>query len=79
MAGRRGRRQRAVAQGLHRERRGQNPARNHHADDVRPLARLRRHVAKLGINFEQHFAKELAALAPFAADGLVKLKPGASK
>ncbi len=31
---------------------------------------------KLGINFEQHFAKELAALAPFAADGLVKLKPG---
>jgi oxygen-independent coproporphyrinogen-3 oxidase len=32
--------------------------------------------AKLGINFEQHFAKELAALAPFAADGLVKLKPG---
>jgi len=32
--------------------------------------------AKLGINFEQHFEKELAALAPFAADGLVKLKPG---
>jgi oxygen-independent coproporphyrinogen-3 oxidase len=32
--------------------------------------------AKLGINFEQHFAKELAALAPFATDGLVKLKPG---
>ena len=31
---------------------------------------------KLGINFEQHFAKELTALAPFAADGLVKLKPG---
>jgi oxygen-independent coproporphyrinogen III oxidase len=28
---------------------------------------------KLGINFEQHFAKELTALAPFAADGLVKL------
>jgi len=27
---------------------------------------------KLGINFEQHFEKELAALAPFAADGLVK-------
>ncbi len=27
---------------------------------------------KLGINFEQHFAKELAALAPFDADGLVK-------
>jgi len=31
---------------------------------------------KLGINFEQHFAKELALLAPFAADGLVKQKPG---
>jgi oxygen-independent coproporphyrinogen-3 oxidase len=31
---------------------------------------------KLGINFEQHFAKELAVLAPFAADGLVKLNPG---
>jgi oxygen-independent coproporphyrinogen-3 oxidase len=28
--------------------------------------------AKLGINFEQHFEKELAALAPFIADGLVK-------
>jgi oxygen-independent coproporphyrinogen-3 oxidase len=28
--------------------------------------------AKLGINFEQHFAKELASLAPFEADGLVK-------
>jgi oxygen-independent coproporphyrinogen-3 oxidase len=27
---------------------------------------------KLGINFEQHFEKELAALEPFAADGLVK-------
>ena len=32
--------------------------------------------AKLGINFEQHFAKELALLSPFAADGLVKQKPG---
>ncbi|MEI7808062.1 MAG: coproporphyrinogen III oxidase, partial [Verrucomicrobiota bacterium] len=32
--------------------------------------------AKLGINFEQHFANELTALAPFAVDGLVKLKPG---
>ncbi len=31
---------------------------------------------KLGINFEQHFAKELASLAPFEADGLVKRKPG---
>ena len=31
---------------------------------------------KLGISFEQHFAKELALLAPFAADGLVKQKPG---
>jgi oxygen-independent coproporphyrinogen III oxidase len=28
--------------------------------------------AKLGINFERHFAKELASLAPFEADGLVK-------
>jgi oxygen-independent coproporphyrinogen-3 oxidase len=28
---------------------------------------------KLGINFEQHFEKELASLAPFAADGLVKI------
>ena len=27
---------------------------------------------KLGINFEQHFGKELASLAPFEADGLVK-------
>ena len=27
---------------------------------------------KLGINFAQHFAPELAALAPFEADGLVK-------
>ena len=27
---------------------------------------------KLGINFQEHFANELAALAPFAADGLVK-------
>jgi oxygen-independent coproporphyrinogen-3 oxidase len=27
---------------------------------------------KLGINFPQHFEKELAALAPFEADGLVK-------
>ena len=31
MAGRRGRRQRAVAQGVFRDRRGQNPPRNHHA------------------------------------------------
>ena len=31
---------------------------------------------KLGINFAQHFEKELAALAPFEADGLVKRKPG---
>ena len=30
---------------------------------------------KLGINFEQHFAQELAALAPFEADGLVKRTP----
>lgn len=28
--------------------------------------------ARLGIDFEQHFAQELAALAPFEADGLVK-------
>jgi oxygen-independent coproporphyrinogen-3 oxidase len=28
--------------------------------------------AKLGINFEQHFEKELVSLAPFIADGLVK-------
>jgi len=27
---------------------------------------------KLGINFQQHFAKELASLTPFEADGLVK-------
>ena len=27
---------------------------------------------KLGINFEQHFASELASLAPFEADGLVR-------
>ncbi|HEX7652669.1 MAG TPA: oxygen-independent coproporphyrinogen III oxidase [Verrucomicrobiae bacterium] len=32
--------------------------------------------AKFGINFEQHFAKELTALAPFMADGLVKATPG---
>jgi oxygen-independent coproporphyrinogen-3 oxidase len=27
---------------------------------------------KLGINFQEHFGNELAALAPFEADGLVK-------
>jgi oxygen-independent coproporphyrinogen-3 oxidase len=27
---------------------------------------------KLGVNFQQHFEKEVAALAPFEADGLVK-------
>ena len=32
--------------------------------------------AKLGLNFEQHFAPELASLAPFEADGLVKRLPG---
>jgi oxygen-independent coproporphyrinogen-3 oxidase len=31
---------------------------------------------RLGINFEQHFESELAALAPFEADGLVKRRPG---
>jgi len=31
--------------------------------------------AKLGINFTEHFAPELAALAPFEADGLVKRTP----
>jgi oxygen-independent coproporphyrinogen-3 oxidase len=31
---------------------------------------------KLAINFEQHFSKELAALAPFEADGLVKRTTG---
>jgi oxygen-independent coproporphyrinogen-3 oxidase len=30
---------------------------------------------KLGINFEQHFAQELAALAPFEDDGLVTVSP----
>ncbi len=30
---------------------------------------------RLGINFEQHFANELAALAPFEADGLVRRTP----
>jgi len=30
---------------------------------------------RLGINFEQHFASELAALAPFEGDGLVKRTP----
>jgi len=30
---------------------------------------------KLGINFEQHFASELAALVPFESDGLVKRTP----
>jgi len=30
---------------------------------------------KLGINFEQHFAGELASLAPFEADGLVRRTP----
>jgi oxygen-independent coproporphyrinogen-3 oxidase len=28
------------------------------------------------LNFEEHFAKELAALAPFEADGLVRRRPG---
>lgn len=31
---------------------------------------------KLGVNFEQHFAGELASLAPFEADGLVKRRTG---
>lgn len=31
---------------------------------------------KLGIHFERHFAQELAALAPFEADGLVKRTAG---
>jgi len=31
---------------------------------------------KLGIRFEDHFATELAALKPFAADGLVSFTPG---
>jgi oxygen-independent coproporphyrinogen-3 oxidase len=30
----------------------------------------------LGINFAEHFATELASLAPFEADGLVKCTPG---
>jgi oxygen-independent coproporphyrinogen III oxidase len=30
---------------------------------------------KLGINFAQHFAGELASLAPFEADGLVRRSP----
>src|SRR3954469_25818185 len=30
---------------------------------------------KLGVHFEQHFASELASLAPFEADGLVKRTP----
>ncbi len=33
-------------------------------------------TGKLGVDFETYFAAELAALAPFAADGLVQLKPG---
>ncbi len=33
-------------------------------------------TGKLGLDFETYFAAELAALAPFAADGLVNLKPG---
>jgi oxygen-independent coproporphyrinogen-3 oxidase len=31
---------------------------------------------KLGIKFEQHFAGEMTALAPFAADGLLRFQPG---
>jgi len=31
---------------------------------------------KLGINFQQHFEPELASLAPFEADGLVKRHSG---
>jgi oxygen-independent coproporphyrinogen-3 oxidase len=31
---------------------------------------------RLGIRFEEHLAGELAALAPFEADGLVKRRPG---
>jgi oxygen-independent coproporphyrinogen-3 oxidase len=30
---------------------------------------------KLGVNFQQHFAQELAALAPFEADGLINRQP----
>ena len=31
---------------------------------------------KLGLDFENHFAPELAALEPFQADGLVNCSPG---
>lgn len=31
---------------------------------------------RLGVNFAEHFSTELAALAPFEADGLVKRAPG---
>lgn len=31
---------------------------------------------KLGINFQHYFSAELEALAPFAADGLVNIRPG---
>jgi len=50
-------------------------ARDHHARDVRPLARLRRDVAKARHHFAEHFAPELASLAPFEDDGLVRRTP----
>jgi oxygen-independent coproporphyrinogen-3 oxidase len=32
--------------------------------------------ARLGVDFERHFAAELAALAPLEADGLIRRRPG---
>ena len=51
-----GRRQAAAARGYFVTDEDKIRREDHHARDVRPLARLRRHVAKLGINFAEHFA-----------------------
>ena len=76
MAGRRGRGQRAAAQGVivsDEDKIRRETIMRTMCDLSLDFAAM---SAKLGINFEQHFEKELGLLAPFAADGLVKLKPG---
>src|SRR5208337_3420551 len=55
MAGGRGRRPGTVAPRVSGDRRGQDPPRNHHARDVRSLARLRRDVAKTRPQFRGTF------------------------
>ena len=60
------------ARGYCRDRRRQDPPRNHHARHVRSVARLRDMSQRLGMNFATHFERELESLAAFEADGLVR-------